>query len=182
MIELYHQVGGPRLMVRRPEDSSAVTQALAQGIIQVVEASGVSSAHITFNQRDEWEKPELTTSGWLQRSGIQYHWENRGYASFEEFLATLKNSKRKNIRQVSCQAPHWQQMWLQTSLINLTVFLAFCCNSVRVLIKEFLQGGGRQRPSGVLKIYLHLLVFSINAVSLWSKMLVSIYSSYCIST
>lgn len=110
-------------MVRRPEDSSAVTQALAKGIVQVVEASGISSAHITFNQREEWEKPELASLGWLQRSGIQYHWENRGYASFEEFLATLKNSKRKNIRQAGCQAHHWRNVVLRPEVSQI------CLNS-----------------------------------------------------
>ena len=62
--------------------------------------AGISSAHITFNQQQEWDSPELASLGWLQRSGIQCHWENKGYASFDDFLATLKNSRRKTIRQV----------------------------------------------------------------------------------
>ena len=70
---------------------------------QVVDDAGISSAHITFNQQQEWDSPELASLGWLQRSGIQCHWENKGYASFDDFLATLKNSRRKTIRQVGRQ-------------------------------------------------------------------------------
>ena len=39
-----------------------------------------------------------TTRGWLIREGVQYHWFNRGYSSFDDFLATLRHSKRKSIR------------------------------------------------------------------------------------
>lgn len=59
---------------------------------------GVSSLHLTFNTAEE--SNTLAEVGYLQRSGIQYHWENRGYTTFEDFLADLKQSKRKNIRQV----------------------------------------------------------------------------------
>lgn len=64
---------------------------------------GVSSLHMTFNRREEWE--ELRQHGFLQRCGIQYHWENQGYATFDHFLQDLKQSKRKNIRQVPWRAP-----------------------------------------------------------------------------
>ena len=59
---------------------------------------GVSSLHLTFNPADE--SNAMAGLGYLQRNGIQYHWENRGYSTFEDFLADLKQSKRKNIRQV----------------------------------------------------------------------------------
>ena len=64
---------------------------------------GVSSLHMTFNTADEANA--LAQLGYLQRSGIQYHWENRGYTTFEDFLADLRQSKRKNIRQVSLLRP-----------------------------------------------------------------------------
>lgn len=62
---------------------------------------GISSSHITFNQQKESDR--LSGLGFLQRTGIQYHWENQGYANFDAFLATLRQSKRKSIRQVSLQ-------------------------------------------------------------------------------
>lgn len=57
----------------------------------------VSSLHMTFNTEDEWAA--LGQLGYQQRTGIQYHWENQGYSSFDDFLMNLKQSKRKNIRQ-----------------------------------------------------------------------------------
>jgi predicted N-acyltransferase len=58
----------------------------------------VSSVHITFSSGEEWAA--LGGLGWGQRRGIQYHWDNEGYSCFEDFLAQMKQSKRKSIRQV----------------------------------------------------------------------------------
>jgi predicted N-acyltransferase len=51
---------------------------------------------VTFPTREDWEA--LGAAGFLQRAGQQYHWENRGYATFEDFLAALNSRKRKQIR------------------------------------------------------------------------------------
>lgn len=58
----------------------------------------MSSLHVTFPTGEEWSA--LGSLGFQQRRGIQYHWENRGYATFDDFLADLKQRKRKSIRQV----------------------------------------------------------------------------------
>ena len=55
-----------------------------------------SSVHITFLTQDEWR--DAGAFGYLQRTDQQFHWENRGYASFDEFLRDLSSSKRKNLR------------------------------------------------------------------------------------
>ncbi len=59
---------------------------------------GVSSLHMTFNTKEEHEM--MKNMGFLSRVGIQYHWDNEGYSTFDDFLGALKQSKRKNIRQV----------------------------------------------------------------------------------
>ena len=56
----------------------------------------LSSAHITFI--DEAGAAECERRGWLVRHGIQYHWLNRGYRDFDDFLAQLTSRKRKAIR------------------------------------------------------------------------------------
>ena len=56
----------------------------------------ISSAHITFI--DEAGASECERRGWLIRRGVQYHWFNRGYSSFEDFLASLTSRKRKSLR------------------------------------------------------------------------------------
>jgi len=58
---------------------------------------GVSSPHFTFNTGDESRL--MRDRGWIQRTGVQYHWKNNGYDSFDSFLSDLKQSKRKSIRQ-----------------------------------------------------------------------------------
>jgi len=61
-----------------------------------VERYHVSSLHVVFPIREEWEA--LGGEGFLQRTGVQFHWKNEGYADFEAFLATLASRKRKQIR------------------------------------------------------------------------------------
>jgi hypothetical protein len=82
-------VPGARLLGSRP-------QQLLTAIEAVTVQHAMSSAHITFIDGDG--AAECERRNWLMRDGIQYHWFNRGYASFEEFLAGLRHSKRKAIR------------------------------------------------------------------------------------
>ena len=55
-----------------------------------------SSVHVTFCTKNEWDG--LGEAGWLQRIGMQFHWENQGYADFEGFLGALSSRKRKVLR------------------------------------------------------------------------------------
>ena len=82
-------VPGPRLLGHRPQQLLAAIEA-------VTAQNGLSSAHVTFI--DEAGAAECERRGWLIRHGIQYHWFNRGYASFDDFLAALSSRKRKAIR------------------------------------------------------------------------------------
>ena len=71
-------------------------QALVAAVETVVTQNSLSSAHATFI--GEAEAAEFTRRGWLIRSGIQFHWRNRDYSDFEDFLARLASRKRKQIR------------------------------------------------------------------------------------
>ena len=82
-------VPGPRLLGSRPQQLLAAAEA-------VTVQNELSSAHITF--MDEAAAKEAEQRGWLIRHGVQYHWLNRGYASFDDFLRALRHSKRKSIR------------------------------------------------------------------------------------
>jgi uncharacterized protein len=88
-------VTGPRLL-QRPDTGEAVTDALIAALVEVARAHKVSSLHVTFPRREEWEK--LGDAGFLLRQGQQFHWENQGYRNFDEFLAALNSRKRKQIR------------------------------------------------------------------------------------
>jgi hypothetical protein len=82
-------VPGPRLLGHRPQQLLAAIEA-------VTVQNELSSAHITFIDRAG--PAECERRGWLIRQGVQYHWFNRGYASFDDFLATLTSRRRKSLR------------------------------------------------------------------------------------
>jgi predicted N-acyltransferase len=82
-------VPGPRLLGARPQQLLAAIEA-------VTAQNGMSSAHITFI--DEPGAAECERRGWLIRHGVQYHWFNRGYTTFDDFLATLTSRRRKTLR------------------------------------------------------------------------------------
>jgi hypothetical protein len=82
-------VPGPRLLGHRPHY-------LLTAIEAVTVQNDMSSAHLTFI--DESDAVECERRGWLIRHGVQYHWFNRGYSSFEDFLASLSSRKRKTLR------------------------------------------------------------------------------------
>jgi predicted N-acyltransferase len=88
-------VTGPRLLLR-PAAPAEVARALGDAIIRLGERLGVSSAHVTF--LPEAQVDALSAAGFLARVGHQYHWPNRGYGSFDDFLASLASRKRKAIR------------------------------------------------------------------------------------
>ena len=85
-------VPGPRLLAHSAQDRAI----LAKGLDALCRQSGTSSVHATFASLSD--VAVLTSQHWLHRKDIQFHWHNNGYSSFDEFLASLSSSKRKNIR------------------------------------------------------------------------------------
>ena len=85
----FSPVPGPRLLGSQPQHLLAAMEA-------VVVQNEMSSAHITF--LDEASAAECERRAWLMRHGVQYHWMNRGYGDFDDFLAALRSTKRKAIR------------------------------------------------------------------------------------
>lgn len=86
---------GPRLLIH-PEAPPGVLGLLATAIARLTGEMDLSSAHITFV--DPGQAAALDAVGWMLRQGFQFHWENPGYADFDQFLATLSARKRKQIR------------------------------------------------------------------------------------
>ena len=95
-------VPGPRLLARPGPGEAEREAALAAAAAAVVERNGLSGAHITFLTEGEWER--LGQRGFLQRTDQQFHWRNEGYATFEDFLASLASRKRKAVRKEREQA------------------------------------------------------------------------------
>ena len=115
-------VPGRRLLAERED--------LALGLIAAAEAvvnqHQLSSAHATFIAEEEAALFER--SGWLIRVDSQFHWHNRGYGSFEDFLGALSSRKRKALRRERAAAlegleiehlsgaaiteAHWDAFWI----------------------------------------------------------------------
>jgi predicted N-acyltransferase len=87
---------GRRLLVRPGAHAGEVRNALAAGLIELCRVERASGVHVTFATEPEFRF--LGELGFLQRTDQQFHWENHGYASFDEFLAALAARKRKTIR------------------------------------------------------------------------------------
>lgn len=90
----FSPVPGPRLLCR--PGGTVPLGALAGALTQACRELGLSSVHVTFCTEAEWGA--LGEAGWLRRLGMQFHWENAGYASFDDFLGALSSRKRKVLR------------------------------------------------------------------------------------
>jgi uncharacterized protein len=87
---------GRRLLVRETANSESIARALAGGLIEICKICDASGVHVTFAPETEFRL--LGELGYLQRTDQQFHWENRGYVTFDEFLGALTARKRKTIR------------------------------------------------------------------------------------
>lgn len=93
---------GRRLLVAETDREDEARAHLVAGLRALRTSAKASSTHVTFALKQEWDA--LGAAGWLQRTGRQFHFFNRGYADFDGFLAALASRKRKNIRKEREQA------------------------------------------------------------------------------
>ena len=113
---------GPRLLLA----DEALAPPLIRAAEELCRQNGLSGAHATFIEPAQLSFFEA--AGWLIRSDIQFHWVNRGYESFDHFLAALASRKRKAIRKERAAAQegveirafsgpelrpeHWDAFWI----------------------------------------------------------------------
>lgn len=136
--DAWHRAGGayyPKLQIAAPFTPATgprlllADQALAGPLLKAAEQvcgdNGLSSAHATFIAPDQ--VTHFEAAGWLLRHDIQFHWQNRGYRSFDDFLAELSSRKRKDLRKERAAAQagaeiraltgpdlkeeHWDAFW-----------------------------------------------------------------------
>ena len=88
---------GRRLLLAPGTDPGATRALLARGLVEVAAHHGASSAHVTFMTQEEWQHLG-GDCGFLRRTDQQFHWENGGFSTFEDFLGVLSSRKRKTIR------------------------------------------------------------------------------------
>jgi predicted N-acyltransferase len=88
---------GPKLLVRHDEaERAAVTRALLDAAGDLADELGVSSSHALF--LPERDLADFTEYGFAVRHSLQFHWRNRGYSSFYDYLEALTSKRRSQIR------------------------------------------------------------------------------------
>jgi uncharacterized protein len=98
----FSPVPGPRLLVQPGPDHDSHQTHLAAALAAFAGQLGVSSLHVNF--LDEAAARRLAELGYLLRTGQQFHWHNRGYKTFDDFLETFASRKRKGVRKEREQA------------------------------------------------------------------------------
>jgi uncharacterized protein len=93
---------GRRLLAAPGPRAEAARSALIEGLRALRERARASSIHVTFPTKEDGDR--LAAAGFLRRSGKQFHFFNKGYADFDDFLARLASRKRKMIRREREQA------------------------------------------------------------------------------
>ena len=113
---------GPRLLL----SDEVYARPLISAAEQLCMQNGFSGAHANFVEPAQQNVFE--GAGWMLRKDIQFHWRNRGFGSFDDFLATLASRKRKDLRKERAaaqaeveivrlrgddiRAEHWDAFWV----------------------------------------------------------------------
>lgn len=87
---------GPRLLVAPGEDAELRARELIRAALDCAKSEGLSSIHVLFPR--ESELPWLQAEGFATRASVQYHWLNRGYRTYEDFLARFQSKRRHQLR------------------------------------------------------------------------------------
>ena len=87
---------GPRLLIQDGYDRGVVTELLIKTLKSEL-SDQVSSWHILFPD-EETSRDLLTQGSWLKRHGVQFHWFNQGFETFDDHLATFNSKRRKEAR------------------------------------------------------------------------------------
>lgn len=87
---------GPRLLAGTGANTDERRRRLASALVEELERLADSTLHVNFVTGPDAEI--LESAGFLPRRDVQFHWHNRGYEFFDEFLADLNAKRRKNIR------------------------------------------------------------------------------------
>ena len=92
----YSPVTVPNIFCKT-SDAAEIKDAILQSFSSLAESNGFSSCHLLFQPKHDWNAIQCET--WIKRHSFQYHWENRQYDTFDDFLQSMKKKKRRNIQQ-----------------------------------------------------------------------------------
>jgi predicted N-acyltransferase len=89
-------VTGHRFLTAAGEDRGALIRLMGQALAKVAADNKISSVHVNFCLGDEREA--LEPVGFMPRMGIQYHWQNRSFSSFDDYLASFRSDRRNKVK------------------------------------------------------------------------------------
>jgi predicted N-acyltransferase len=92
----FSPVPGARLLVAADADRDSLVRGLAETLAGTCMGNELSGVHVNFCQEDEARL--LAEAGFQVRIGIQYHWHNHDYESFDDYLAHFRSKRRNQIR------------------------------------------------------------------------------------
>jgi len=87
---------GHRFLTAQGEDRSQLIRFMGQALAKIAADNKISSVHVNFCLADEREALEQV--GFFPRVGIQYHWQNRNFASFEDYLNSFRSDRRNKVK------------------------------------------------------------------------------------
>lgn len=109
---------GTRIFIHNNYNYEICATKLIYALVDYCSDQNLSSIHCLF--LNEKELSLFSNAGFLSRITHQYHWHNRDYTSFDDFLSDLKSSKRKQIRK--------ERNYIEKSNIDIEVL---CGNDVK---------------------------------------------------
>jgi len=92
----FSPINAARILTAPGRLAAGLRQEVIAALVERCSSEGLSSAHALFISGEE--HAQFEAAGWLSRTDVQFHWCNRGYASFEDYLAGMRADKRKQLR------------------------------------------------------------------------------------
>ena len=89
-------VTGRRFLTAGGEDREALIRFMGQALGKIAADNKISSVHVNFCLADE--RQALEAVGFFPRHGIQYHWQNRNFKSFDDYLASFRSDRRNKVK------------------------------------------------------------------------------------
>jgi predicted N-acyltransferase len=89
-------VTGRRFLTASGAERRPLVRLMGQALAKIAADNKLSSVHVNFCADDEREP--LEEAGFISRLGLQFHWQNRGFTSFDDYLSSFRSDRRNKIK------------------------------------------------------------------------------------
>jgi predicted N-acyltransferase len=89
-------VTGPRFLTAQNEDRKSLIHLMGQALAKVAADNKISSVHVNFCLGEE--RQALEEVGFVSRAGLQFHWQNQNFQTFDDYLASFRSDRRNKIK------------------------------------------------------------------------------------